>query len=39
MAVLVFYSVINLVTVFLMDIAYGLIDPRIRLTGRRGGAA
>ena len=39
MAVLVFYSVINLVTVFLMDIAYGLIDPRIRLTGRKGGAA
>ena len=39
MAVLVFYSVINLVTVFLMDITYGLIDPRIRLTGRKGGAA
>lgn len=39
MAVLVFYSVINLVTVFLMDIAYGLIDPRIRLAGREGGTA
>ena len=38
MAVLVFYSVINLVTVLLMDIAYGLIDPRIRLGGRKGDA-
>ncbi len=39
MAVLVFYSAVNLVTVLLMDIAYGLIDPRIRLTGGKGGAA
>ena len=36
MAVLVFYSAINLVTVLLMDIAYGLIDPRIRLAGKKG---
>ena len=39
MAVLIFYSVIHLVTVLLMDIAYGLIDPRIRLADRKGDAA
>ena len=38
-AVLVFYSAVNLLTVFLMDILYGLIDPRIRLSGRKGEAA
>lgn len=36
MAVLIFYSAVNLVTVLLMDIAYGLIDPRIRLAGGKG---
>ena len=39
MAALVFYSAIHLVTVLLMDVAYGLIDPRIRLGGRKGDAA
>ena len=39
MAVLIFYSAVNLITVLLMDIAYGLIDPRIRLAGGKGGAA
>ncbi len=36
MAVLIFYSTVNLITVLLMDIAYGLIDPRIRLAGKKG---
>ena len=39
MAALIFYSAVNLATVLLMDLAYGLIDPRIRLAGRKGGAA
>lgn len=33
MAVLMFYAVINLITVFITDISYGIIDPRIRLGG------
>ncbi|MBQ6197102.1 MAG: ABC transporter permease [Lachnospiraceae bacterium] len=35
MAVLVFYSLISLGTVLLMDLLYGVIDPRIRLAGKR----
>jgi len=31
----IFYAAILVVVVFLTDIAYGLIDPRIRLAGRR----
>lgn len=31
----VFFSSILVLLVFLVDIAYGLIDPRIRLTGRK----
>ena len=30
-AILLFYSVISLITILLVDISYGLIDPRIRL--------
>ena len=33
MAVLMFYAVINLLTVLITDISYGIIDPRIRLAG------
>lgn len=33
-AVLLFYSVISLATILLVDISYGIIDPRIRLGGR-----
>ena len=33
MAVLMFYAIINLVTVLITDISYGIIDPRIRLAG------
>lgn len=34
LAILMFYSVITLVTMLIVDISYGLIDPRIRLGGK-----
>jgi oligopeptide transport system permease protein len=34
LAVLIFYSVVTLVTVLVVDLAYGIIDPRIRIGGR-----
>jgi ABC-type dipeptide/oligopeptide/nickel transport system permease component len=34
-AILIFYSIISLVTMLIMDISYGLLDPRIRMGGRR----
>ncbi len=37
MGVTVFYSIILLVSVLLVDILYGLIDPRIKLTGGKKG--
>lgn len=37
MGVTVFYSVLLLVSILLVDIAYGIIDPRIKLTGGRKG--
>jgi oligopeptide transport system permease protein len=33
-AVLLFYSIISLTTILLVDISYGIIDPRIRLGGK-----
>ncbi|MFC5699762.1 ABC transporter permease [Cohnella faecalis] len=35
MGLTIFYAAILIVVMFLTDIAYGLIDPRIRLEGRR----
>lgn len=35
LAVLIFYSFISLVTVLIVDLAYGIIDPRIRIGGKR----
>lgn len=32
-ALLIFYSVISLVTIFVVDVSYGIIDPRIRIGG------
>ncbi len=32
-AVLFFYSIISLVSVLLVDLSYGLVDPRIRISG------
>lgn len=37
MGVTVFYSIILLTAILLVDIAYGLIDPRIKLAGGRKG--
>lgn len=34
-ACLIFYSIISLVTILVVDISYGLIDPRIRVGGER----
>lgn len=36
MGVTVFYSVLLLVSILLVDIAYGLIDPRIKLAEKKG---
>ena len=35
MAALIFYAAINLVTHLVVDISYGIIDPRIRLGGHQ----
>lgn len=37
MGVTVFYSILLLASILLVDIAYGLIDPRIKLAGRKKG--
>lgn len=37
MGVTVFYSILLLVCVLLVDIAYGIIDPRIKLAGEKKG--
>ena len=34
-ALLIFYSTISLVTILIVDISYGIIDPRIRVGGRK----
>lgn len=36
-AVLFFYSIITLTTVLLVDISYGIVDPRIRIGGGKAG--
>jgi oligopeptide transport system permease protein len=37
MGVTVFYSIILLISILLVDIAYGLIDPRIKIAGGKKG--
>ncbi len=34
-ATLFFYSLIGLVTILVVDLSYGIIDPRIRIGGRK----
>ena len=34
-AILVFYSMISLITVLIVDISYGIIDPRVRMGGKK----
>ncbi len=36
MGVTVFFSILLLVSILLVDIAYGLIDPRIQIAGKKG---
>jgi oligopeptide transport system permease protein len=36
MGLTLFYSLFYIVVIFLVDIAYGLIDPRIRLAADNG---
>ena len=36
MGVTVFYSILLLLAILLVDIAYGIIDPRIKLAGKKG---
>lgn len=38
MGVTVFYSILLLLSIFIVDIIYGLIDPRIKLRGHKKGA-
>lgn len=33
-AILIFYSIVSLLTILLVDLSYGIIDPRIRLEGK-----
>lgn len=34
-AILMFYSLISLITVLIVDISYGIIDPRVRMGGKK----
>ena len=33
-AVLIFYSLVSLLTILIVDLSYGIIDPRIRLEAK-----
>lgn len=34
-AILVFYSLISLITILIVDLSYGIIDPRVRMGGEK----
>lgn len=34
-AILMFYSLISLITVLIVDVSYGIIDPRVRMGGKK----
>jgi ABC-type dipeptide/oligopeptide/nickel transport system permease component len=34
-AVMIFYSLLSLVTVLVVDLSYGIIDPRVRVGGTK----
>ncbi len=34
-AILVFYSLISLITILIVDLSYGIIDPRVRMGGKK----
>ena len=35
LALMEFYSMISLITVLIVDISYGIIDPRVRMGGKK----
>ena len=35
LAALIFYSVVSLVTVLIVDLSYGIVDPRVRMGGKK----
>ena len=35
LAALIFYSVVSLVTVLIVDLSYGIADPRVRMGGKK----
>lgn len=35
LAALIFYSLISLITVLIVDLSYGIIDPRVRMGGKK----
>lgn len=35
LAALIFYSLVSLVTVLIVDLSYGIIDPRVRMGGKK----
>ena len=34
-SILVFYAMISLITVLIVDISYGIVDPRVRMGGKK----
>ena len=35
LAVLIFYSLVSLITVLIVDLSYGMVDPRVRMGGKK----
>ena len=35
LAVLIFYSLVSLITVLIVDLSYGIVDPRVRMGGKK----
>lgn len=35
LAVLIFYSIISLLTILIVDLSYGVVDPRVRMGGKK----
>ena len=35
LATLIFYTLVSLITVLVVDLSYGIIDPRVRMGGKK----
>lgn len=35
LAALIFYTLVSLITVLIVDLSYGIIDPRVRMGGKK----